>query len=294
VAVQPARPAKAARGGIAFPITGGDVHPTYGAGTLEHSGGLTFRVGGKRLTLTEFGIRQNRSRGTLTAAAGGDRLAILRLDLRGAKVTRNGFGTNVRRVKATLTAGAARALNATFGVRLFTAGLPVGTLDERIEPAEALWKGDATTLALDPGTGDALAGLGVSAEPIGPATASAAGIAFPITSGNSDLDTLAGTIRHSGGLALVKGSTRVELTSFYIQVDEAPDLTALVGGQRVSILSLDLSGLTREVSGRTVTLGGVKASLTAAAAGALNQAFDTDAFTEGLVLGTATVRAVAR
>ncbi len=85
----------------------------------------------------------------------------------------------------------------------------------------------------------------------------------------------------------------MELTSFTINVDAAPDLTALVGGERVSILSLDLSGLTSSVKGRRVTLGGVKASLTAAAAGALNGAFGVTAFTEGLVLGTATVSAQA-
>jgi hypothetical protein len=294
VTVTPVRPARAAGGSIAFPVTGGDVHPTYGSGTLEHSGGLTFRAAGKRLTLTDFTVRQTRSRGTLTAEAGGDRVPILTLNTRGSRVTRDGFGTRVRGVRATLSGPAAKALNATFGVKLFKRGLTIGTLDETIEPAEALWSGGSTALALDPGAAGALGSLGISAEPIGPATAENGGLAFPITSGNSNLETLAGTIRHSGGIALVRGATRVELTRFAIQVDDAPDLTALVGGQRVSILSLDVSGLTRAADGRTVTLGGVKASLTAAAAGALNQAFATDAFKEGLVLGTATVTAEGR
>jgi hypothetical protein len=46
--------------------------------------------------------------------------------------------------------------------------------------------------------------------------------------------------------------------------------------------------------GRQITLGGVKASLTAAAADALNGAFATDAFKEGLLMATATVAAEAR
>lgn len=293
VSVTPVRPARAGSGGIAFPVTGGDIHPTYGSGTIEHSGGLTFRAGGKRLTLGDFTIRQSRSRGTLSAEAGGDRLPILSLR-RGSRVTRDGFGTRVRGVRATLSGTAAKALNATFGVKLFQRGLTIGTLDETIEPAEALWSGGSTALALDSGAAGALGSLGISAEPIGPATAGDGGLSFPITSGNSNLETLAGTIRHSGGIALVRGATRVELTRFSIQVDDAPDLTALVGGQRVSILALDVSGLTRAADGRTVTLGGVKANLTAAAAGALNQAFGTDAFKEGLVLGTATVTAQGR
>ena len=103
-----------------------------------------------------------------------------------------------------------------------------------------------------------------------------------------------GKITHSGGIALSKGSTRVALTRFTINVDSAPDLTARVGSDRVSILDLDVSGLTRSVSGRTITLGGVKATLTQAAADALNAAFGTTAFTKGLLLGTATVKATAK
>ena len=53
--------------------------------------------------------------------------------------------------------------------------------------------------------------------------------------------TFAGTIAHSGGIRLAKGATAVELTDFAIDVDDAPDLTALVGGTRVSILSISTS-----------------------------------------------------
>jgi hypothetical protein len=62
----------------------------------------------------------------------------------------------------------------------------------------------------------------------------------------------------------------------------------------VEILTLDVSGIARSGSGRTVTVSGVVARLTAVAAQALNQAFGTDAFSEGLVLGTATVNGRAR
>jgi hypothetical protein len=83
----------------------------------------------------------------------------------------------------------------------------------------------------------------------------------------------------------------VELTRFDIEIDGSPQLTAVVGGARVPILDLDVSSLTREVDGLDVTLGNVRATLTAEAAGALNQAFGTTAFSEGLLIGVATVRA---
>jgi hypothetical protein len=121
-----------------------------------------------------------------------------------------------------------------------------------------------------------------------------AGLAFPITGGRVDAASLAGRVRHSGGIALTRDTTRVELSDFTIVIDDTPALTARVGGDRVEILTLDVSGIARSGSGRTVTVSGVVARLTAVAAQALNQAFGTDAFSEGLVLGTATVNGRAR
>jgi hypothetical protein len=155
-------------------------------------------------------------------------------------------------------------------------------------------RGANTTLTIDKGTAGALDSLGISVKRVKPATNRPGGFRFPISGGRVDPKTLAGQIRHTGGLAFVKGSTRVELTRFYINIDSAPDLTAKLGGDRVSILSLDLSGLQRKDRGKTIRLSGIRADLTAAAAGALNDAFSTTAFTEGLTLGTAKVKAVVR
>jgi len=152
----------------------------------------------------------------------------------------------------------------------------------------------ATTLKVDSGTAAALTSLGVTVAPIKPAKASARGIAFPITGGKVNSKTLAGKIKHSGGLRFTKGSTVVELTRFTINIDSKPDLVASLGEDRVSILSLDLSMLKNKSAGKSIKLSGVTASLTAAAAGALNGAFATDAFTEGLVLGTASVKATVK
>lgn len=145
----------------------------------------------------------------------------------------------------------------------------------------------ATTLRLDPGTARALKSLGVQVAPVGPARATREGIAFPIT--NPLPNALATrTIRHSGGIALSAGSTRVELRRFFIRVDRDPDLTALVGDRRVSILSLDFSRARISLSHGRLRIAGVQARLTRAAAGALNQAFGVSAFTAGLKLGETT------
>jgi hypothetical protein len=166
-----------------------------------------------------------------------------------------------------------------------------GDRHDRGKSATVSVVGGKTKLTVDAGTAAALGSLGVAVEPIKPANARRGPFKFPITGGEVDAETLAGQIGHSGGLAFVSGSTRVELTDFVINVDADPDLTAMVGGSRVSILSLDLSDLVRKDRDGKVSLAGIKASLTSGAAAALNAAFSTTAFTEGLLVGTAKVKA---
>lgn len=151
-------------------------------------------------------------------------------------------------------------------------------------------RGGATTLALDPGTAAALSSAGISVGPIRPASAGKSGIAFPITRGRVATDPVGGRIAHSGGLLLRDADTAVRLRKFVIRLDAAPDLTAKVGGQRVSILDLDLSQAQLALQRRRLGVSGVKATLSAAGAAALNQAFGLQ-LPAGLAIGTATVDA---
>jgi hypothetical protein len=294
VSVTPLGSARARRSGLAFPITGGAIDPASAGGRIDHAGGLALRAGGTRVALRSFRVHVGARRAILTARVGDGRLTVLSLSLKDARIQRQSTGTTVSRVRAVLSGQAARALNAAFQTSLFARGLPIGSVRVKAVPAEVELARGATTLVVDPGAAQALQSQGISAAPIDPATAGQSGLAFPITGGKADAGSFAGRIRHSGGIRLSKGSTVVELTSFAINVDSAPDLTALVGGERVSILSLDLSQLDTQVKGRRINLSGIRATLTAAAAQALNQAFATDAFEEGLVLGTASVSARAR
>ena len=147
----------------------------------------------------------------------------------------------------------------------------------------------ATTLALSDGAASALPSLGISAAPLKPARAGDDGLRFPITAGKLNAKTYAGQVKHVGGISFTRDDTRVDLRNFIVNVDAAPDLTARVGNRRVSILDLDLSAAEISKSGRRLTIAGVKATLTKTAADALNGAFGTDAFTEGLEIGTATI-----
>ena len=147
----------------------------------------------------------------------------------------------------------------------------------------------ATTLTLDKGAIDALTSLGIAAAPLAPATADGADLAFPVTTGRVKAKTLAGTIRHTGGLALSRDATRVELRNFVIDTKTAV-LTARAGDARLAILDLDLSKVEVTKKGKRLTVSGVRATLTQGAADALNGAFGTDGFKQGLLLGTAVVK----
>lgn len=294
VKVSPVRPAKVRGGAVVFPVTGGNINPATGTGSIRHSGGLRFKAGKRALVARSFTIRTGA--GVLTGKVDGKTVNLFRVDLKKAKVTRPGLGLKVTGARLSLTPVAAAALNRTFKVHLFKAGLQVGTASVKVVPAKvALAAAGSTDLTLDPGTAQALTDLGVTAAPIDPASALPSGaLSFPITGGSADTASFAGQVRHSGGISLTAGSTTVELKDFTINVDSDPDLTAMVGDQRVSILTLDLSSLEASVKGRKITLANVQAKLTKAAADALNAAFGVTAFTEGLTLGTARVNALAR
>jgi hypothetical protein len=150
----------------------------------------------------------------------------------------------------------------------------------------------ATKLALDPATADVLVNqLGVTPSPIARARARGTEFSVPIVNPlRSALRT--GTIRHSGGIALTAGSTRVELRSFDIRILTRQLLADIPGlGDDVPILDLDF-GQTRIGFGwGALRVGPVRARLTAGAASALEGAFGLAPGTipAGLTLGQATI-----
>ena len=163
--------------------------------------------------------------------------------------------------------------------------------------------GVRTTLTTDPGTTSALFGAGIIPFPIAPSaitpTSDAARYAFPVTGGKVDADTLAGAIRHSGGLLLAQrdgmGWNALSLSRFTIHVTAAPYLSAVVnGGQRVAIADLDLgsAAIKKYVKGGRayVSIKNVGVTLNATAMGAINTTFGV-ALPDSVKLGTANVLA---
>lgn len=291
VKLAPVRGAKATSAGVRFPITGGSIDPATAAGVIRHRGGLRLSAGKVRVTLSDFVVTVSKRPKLSAKVNNGKRITALVPVLGKARISRNGLGTTVRNVDLHLSSQAAAVLNKAFHVKAFKSRLKLGRATIVAKPADVAFAGGQTDLALDAGAGAALASLGVTAGLVAPATANADGsFAFPITGGLVSLKTLGGEITHSGGISLTKGATVVSLTDFTVDT-KAKQLTAVInGGARAAILDLDLSAPKVAVAGRTVTVGGVGATLTQGAADALNGAFGVTAFTAGLKLGVATVR----
>jgi hypothetical protein len=150
-----------------------------------------------------------------------------------------------------------------------------------------------TWLKIDKDTASALSDAGVKVEATGAAVGPTAKrpytFAFPIVGGKVDKDPLGGRIVHSGGLSFSADSESVVVKRFVIDVDRGV-LTAKVAGtgQRIDLLRLGAPEGAK-VGAERIVLRGVDAKLTAQAAAALNEAFDTDLFKGGLLIGEATV-----
>ena len=117
--------------GYGFTIPSGRVDAATLAGRINHTGGLKFAnlANGKTLSLTKFRIVID-AHPRLTAIVNGDpsvRVAILRLDLSHATVSKPLPHVRVGNVGAYLNATAADALNGALGVSFFAPGIRLGT-----------------------------------------------------------------------------------------------------------------------------------------------------------------------
>lgn len=191
-------------------------------------------------------------------------------------------------------------LSAIAAIALFVAacgdddsGDTTATSDEAAASETLTLNGEQTVLALDSDTAGVLKDNKVEVAPVDPATAGDDGIAFPITGGEVDSESLAGTIDHSGGLVFSSGGTDVELTDFVIDTAAGTLTASTADGAELVVLDVDLSGLDRSDEGGAIVLTGITTTLSDDAAGALNEAFGVSLFEGGLAIGDVTVTATA-
>ncbi len=160
-----------------------------------------------------------------------------------------------------------------------------------------------TSVKLDPIFVGALTTLKVTPSPIGLSSIRNGVAVFPVIDGDFDFGTAKGEISHRGGLALKAGDTVVELADFIIDTSGA---AAVLTGKvivndafvaRIPLFDLQLPALTLPLAAPRGTgplrVPGVKVTLNAGAAAALNSVFNVTAFAGGIPIGEATVRTFA-
>jgi len=320
VTVAPVAPATASTNGgtttVSFPISEGYVsvydqsQAPFVRGTFTHVGGVTFSAGGKSLTATDFVVNPGSS--SLTATVGGNAVQLLDLDGTNVKITQDGDTTKLDGTVAKLSATAAGAMNSTFGVSLFKAGIPLGvvhvaargtTATNDVPKAEIQQLGgSATSVDLDPSTAAVLQQNGVALAPVAPATASVTGgtttVSFPIDEGyvsvydQSQTPFVRGTFSHVGGVTFSAGGKSLTATDFMVNPGSS-SLTATVGGNAVPVFDLDGTNVKITQEGSTTRLDGTVAKLSSAAAGALNETFGVSVFKQGIPIGVVHVAAIA-
>jgi hypothetical protein len=155
----------------------------------------------------------------------------------------------------------------------------------------ALSKAGDTRLTLDKKAGAALKSLGIKAAPVSGSKVAGGAVVFPITSGSVDPKLTDGAlINHSGGLRLTKGRTSVALKDLRIRITGSQaTIAAVVGTTRATVMKLDLSKAKVSRPALNLRVRNVGVKLNATGASALNKAFKTKAFKNGLKLGTAVV-----
>ena len=110
---------------LLFPVSGGQIVIATLAGTIDHTGGLTFRHGGKSVTLTSFVINTNTRR--LTATISGVSVPVFDLNLASSRHVGGPHGTVIAsNIKLKVTTQTATTLNSGLGVSTFKAGMKFG------------------------------------------------------------------------------------------------------------------------------------------------------------------------
>jgi hypothetical protein len=126
IGILPIPPAEAVSGGEQFPITGGSVSRDGERARITHDGGLKFVGDNARVRVKRLKVRINTDESELIATVDGQRMSFLSLE--GGRQTSRGRDVTFRRIDASFTRKAAKALNQAFTTDFFQKGMRLGKL----------------------------------------------------------------------------------------------------------------------------------------------------------------------
>ncbi|MBS1879407.1 MAG: hypothetical protein JST31_07840 [Actinobacteria bacterium] len=266
IKIQKVSPAKLKGQKATFKVTGGEMDPTNGLGTLTLGGGLKFKAGKKSATVK--GLVLNTGKSSLEGKIGGKKVKLAKTS--GLSFSRAGFGVKVNLKKLQLTNAAATKLNKALG---FAKGKPKPFLKNKLigksasedQPsAVTLLPTGSLAISLDSALATKLTNVKTEVQVLTGTTASGTTYTSPVTGGTFSPLGTSGTIISAGGLKLVqklpKSATEfitTEITLGGIWYDlQAKTLTVEVSATSNASKELNLGALGRS-SVADVTIGGV-------------------------------------
>ena len=145
-----------------------------------------------------------------------------------------------------------------------------------------------TTIKLSTSLRSTLRRSGTSLSGLSPARRGATAVKLPLTSATIDPETQGGTINHSGSLRFRRAKRSIVMKSFRVAIDpKGSSISASIGGSRVRVFDVDLSGIAVKQSRRKLTLSNLGVKLTAIGASRLNRALGTTRYRSGASFGVA-------
>jgi hypothetical protein len=271
------KPAKLKGKKATFPVVGGEVDPTNGAGTLKLGGGLTFKHGKKKAPVKALVI-DTKKKGLFAKVAG---KKVKLTTLAGWSYTRAGFGVAMTVKKMKLTKAAAKQLNKKLGFKKgkkpFVGNKLLGKAKAEEQPATVtVLPGGNVSFKANQELLLKLKDVETNASVIAPTTEKGLGdYELPITGGTIAPSGAAGVVQTAGGLLLTQklptspttaleteitlGNMWVDLSAKTVTVEvvaksNASESLNLGNLGRSSIADLTITGVSVDAATRTVSV----------------------------------------
>lgn len=266
-----------------FKVTGGELDPTNGLGTLTLGGGLKFKAGKKSTTVK--GLVLDTTKKGLFGKVAGKKVKITTVG--GYSFTRAGFGVSLTIAKMKLTNTAAKKLNKKLNTKAFKGNRQVGTGVAEEQPATVtIIPGNNVSFDANKELLKKLKDVKTAVEPLAPTSVKGTTFEFPISGGSIAPTATAGVVQTVGGAKLFQKlpknaeeteflETEITLGNFYVDLSAHTVSVEVVAKSnassslnlgslgRSSIADLTLIGasVTTDVTNRTVTVTNAQATL---------------------------------
>lgn len=274
--------AKVSGSKLTFKVTGGELDPTNGQGTLNLGGGLKFKHGKKSTQVK--GLALNTTKKGLFGKVAGKKVKITTVG--GYTFTRAGFGVSTVVKKMKLTNTAAKKLNKALGTKAFKGNKLIASSVAEEQPATvAIIPGGNVSFGTNNELLKKLEDVETFASTISPTTEKGKGnYELPISGGSIAPTATAGVVQTIGGLKLSQKlptgpssalETEISLGNFWLDLSahtvtveviaksNASEKLNLGNLGRSSIADLTLTGatVTIDATNRQVTVKNAQATL---------------------------------